>query len=108
MASYFEDANIYPWSIQSIGSFLAILLSKLLTSLVQSIIKYSEFPCSQNLRVHVSKVHVHITTSCFLLSDLARAITGEILHVDAGYHAMAGALRDAEFPATEVPATADA
>ena len=32
-------------------------------------------------------------TACFLLSDLARAITGEILHVDAGYHAMAGALR---------------
>ena len=29
----------------------------------------------------------------FLLSDLARGITGEILHVDGGYHAMAGALR---------------
>lgn len=26
---------------------------------------------------------------CFLLSDMARAITGEILHVDGGYHAMA-------------------
>lgn len=26
---------------------------------------------------------------CFLLSDLARAITGEVLHVDGGYHAMA-------------------
>ncbi len=25
---------------------------------------------------------------CFLLSDLARAITGEILHVDGGFHAM--------------------
>jgi enoyl-[acyl-carrier protein] reductase I len=25
---------------------------------------------------------------CFLLSDLARGITGEILHVDGGYHAM--------------------
>lgn len=25
---------------------------------------------------------------CFLLSDLARAITGELLHVDGGYHAM--------------------
>jgi enoyl ACP reductase len=24
----------------------------------------------------------------FLLSDLSRAITGEILHVDGGYHAM--------------------
>ena len=28
---------------------------------------------------------------CFLLSDLARAVTGEILHVDGGYHAMAEA-----------------
>ncbi len=27
--------------------------------------------------------------TCFLLSDLARAITGEVLHVDAGFHAMA-------------------
>lgn len=27
-------------------------------------------------------------TVCFLLSDLARAITGEIVHVDGGYHAM--------------------
>ncbi len=26
---------------------------------------------------------------CFLLSDLARAISGEILHVDGGFHAMA-------------------
>jgi len=25
---------------------------------------------------------------CFLLSDLARAITGEVLHVDGGFHAM--------------------
>jgi len=25
---------------------------------------------------------------CFLLSDLARAVTGEILHVDGGYHAI--------------------
>lgn len=31
--------------------------------------------------------------ACFLLSDLARAITGEILHVDAGYHAMAAGPR---------------
>ncbi len=28
-------------------------------------------------------------TAIFLSSDLARIITGEILHVDAGYHAMA-------------------
>jgi enoyl ACP reductase len=27
-------------------------------------------------------------TCCFLLSDAARAITGEILHVDGGFHAM--------------------
>lgn len=32
-------------------------------------------------------------TACFLLSDLARAITGEIIHVDGGFHAMATALR---------------
>ena len=31
--------------------------------------------------------------ACFLLSDLARGITGEILHVDGGYHAMAADLR---------------
>jgi enoyl-[acyl-carrier protein] reductase I len=31
--------------------------------------------------------------ACFLLSDLARAITGEIIHVDGGFHAMATALR---------------
>ena len=35
-------------------------------------------------------------TACFLLSDLSRAITGEILHVDGGYHAMAGPLRRSE------------
>lgn len=34
-------------------------------------------------------------TTCFLFSDLSRAITGEILHVDGGYHAMAGSLRPA-------------
>ncbi len=28
--------------------------------------------------------------ACFLLSDVARGITGEILHVDGGHHAMAG------------------
>jgi enoyl ACP reductase len=31
-------------------------------------------------------------TICFLLSDMARAITGEILHVDGGFHAMGTAL----------------
>jgi enoyl-[acyl-carrier protein] reductase I len=30
---------------------------------------------------------------CFLLSDHARAITGEILHVDGGVHAMGAPLR---------------
>lgn len=30
---------------------------------------------------------------CFLLSPLSRMITGEILHVDGGYHAMAAPLR---------------
>lgn len=38
-------------------------------------------------------------TVSFLLSDLSRAITGEILHVDGGYHAMAGALRFGDQPA---------
>ena len=33
-------------------------------------------------------------TACFLLSDLSRAITGEIVHVDGGYHAMAAAIHD--------------
>lgn len=28
-------------------------------------------------------------TVCFLLSDMARGITGEIIHVDGGYHALA-------------------
>src|SRR4051795_2087331 len=39
----------------------------------------------------------------FLLSDLARAITGEILHVDGGFHAM-GAAAVAASPPTAVPA----
>jgi enoyl ACP reductase len=30
---------------------------------------------------------------CFLLSDLARAITGEILHVDGGFHAIGAPLQ---------------
>lgn len=30
--------------------------------------------------------------ACFLLSDMARGTTGEILHVDSGFHAMATAL----------------
>ena len=38
---------------------------------------------------------------CFLLSDLARAITGEVLHVDGGVHAMATCLRDAPVEASE-------
>lgn len=41
-------------------------------------------------------------TACFLLSDLARAITGEIVHVDGGYHAMSAPLRDG--PARDAPA----
>ena len=31
-------------------------------------------------------------TACYLLSDLSRMVTGEILHVDGGYHAMAAPL----------------
>ncbi len=30
---------------------------------------------------------------CFLCSDLSRSVTGEILHVDGGFHAMAAPLR---------------
>ena len=33
-------------------------------------------------------------TVCFLLSDYARAITGEIVHVDGGFHAMDAVLDD--------------
>ncbi|MBV9941326.1 MAG: enoyl-ACP reductase FabI [Solirubrobacterales bacterium] len=31
---------------------------------------------------------------CFLLSDYARAISGEIMHVDGGFHAMGAPIRD--------------
>jgi enoyl-[acyl-carrier protein] reductase I len=44
---------------------------------------------------------------CFLLSDLARAITGEILHVDGGFHAMGTAL-DPGAAAADADADADA
>lgn len=37
---------------------------------------------------------------CFLFSDMARAVTGEILHVDGGYHAMAAPLRPTAGPLT--------
>ena len=44
---------------------------------------------------------------CFLLSDLARAITAEILHVDGGFHAMGTPLEGmdgtAERPLEEAP-----
>jgi meromycolic acid enoyl-[acyl-carrier-protein] reductase len=36
------------------------------------------------------------STVCFLLSDLARAITAEILHVDGCFHAMGTALEGME------------
>jgi len=42
----------------------------------------------------------------FLLSDMARAITGEVLHVDGGFHAMGTALAPASDAASERP-TAD-
>jgi enoyl ACP reductase len=43
---------------------------------------------------------------CFLLSDFARAITGEILHVDGGYHAIAAPLsRIAEAPVSRSVST---
>jgi meromycolic acid enoyl-[acyl-carrier-protein] reductase len=39
--------------------------------------------------------------ACFLLSDHARAVTGEILHVDGGYHAMAAPLHPDRSAASE-------
>lgn len=43
------------------------------------------------------------STICFLLSDMARAITGEILHVDGGFHAMGTALDPAAAAAEDAP-----
>jgi enoyl-[acyl-carrier protein] reductase I len=40
----------------------------------------------------------------FLLSDLARGITGEILHVDGGFHAMGAPLSGAQASVEQVPA----
>ncbi|HEX8646587.1 MAG TPA: enoyl-ACP reductase FabI [Thermoleophilaceae bacterium] len=45
---------------------------------------------------------------CFLLSDWARAITGEILHVDGGFHALGVALPQADEAAAEPAAAPDA
>lgn len=39
---------------------------------------------------------------CFLLSDMARAITGEIVHVDGGHHAMAAPLQPAAADASQL------
>ncbi|HEV2999382.1 MAG TPA: enoyl-ACP reductase FabI [Solirubrobacteraceae bacterium] len=44
--------------------------------------------------------------ACFLLSDWARAITGEILHVDGGVHAIGLPLLNAQLQAEEEPAAA--
>ena len=43
---------------------------------------------------------------CFLLSDWSRMVTGEILHVDGGYHAMAAPLAPAGHPADPQARTA--
>jgi meromycolic acid enoyl-[acyl-carrier-protein] reductase len=46
--------------------------------------------------------------ACFLLSDLARGITGEVIHVDGGYHAMAAAAApDPEAAAATRPSRPD-
>ena len=39
-----KDANMCPWSTQPLGSFWGMILSELLTSLVLSIVKHSEYP----------------------------------------------------------------
>jgi enoyl ACP reductase len=44
---------------------------------------------------------------CFLLSDMARAITGEIVHVDGGFHAMGTALDPGAAAAAAEPETAE-
>jgi enoyl-[acyl-carrier protein] reductase I len=46
------------------------------------------------------------STVLFLLSDMARAITGEILHVDGGFHAMGTALAPAGESAAAEPSEA--
>lgn len=45
--------------------------------------------------------------ACFLLSDWAQGITGEILHVDGGYHAMAAPLRDPSGQLDSTPAVTE-
>ena len=40
---------------------------------------------------------------CFLLSDLARGVAGEILHVDGGFHAIGAAVAPAATAAETVP-----
>jgi enoyl-[acyl-carrier protein] reductase I len=35
-------------------------------------------------------------TAAFLVSDMARGITGELIHVDAGYHAMSFSFAEEE------------
>jgi enoyl-[acyl-carrier protein] reductase I len=49
--------------------------------------------CTAPLRWDVRDPGPTADAVVFLLSDLARSITGEVLHVDGGYHAMASALR---------------
>jgi enoyl-[acyl-carrier protein] reductase I len=44
----------------------------------------------------------------FLLGDQSRAITGEVLHVDGGYHAMAGPVRETRAAAATRPTAAEA
>lgn len=46
--------------------------------------------------------------ACFLLSSLARAITGEIVHVDGGYHAMGAPALGEESRAPGAPTEASA
>jgi enoyl-[acyl-carrier protein] reductase I len=47
-------------------------------------------------------------TVCFLLSDFARAITGEVLHVDGGFHAMNAGVPSRELSTAATPRGAPA
>jgi enoyl-[acyl-carrier protein] reductase I len=48
---------------------------------------YRQYPERAPLRRHIETSDVG-NTALYLCSDLARSVTGEVIHVDSGYHAM--------------------